>query len=1006
MKRPITMISIIILTILASNIDLYCFIEVAEDNWHFKTRDPNSGDAYSFVPFGTNYWDPETFVWVGIYDPFENYNGGVNTCGGNYDGNLDFHDWVTIAKREQNDDLLYFPPPGDFTLDTKWQYPLQLSDIFDHYFPDGYSDGVNLATGYLIQNTLKDQLVVSTMSKDDIVLIFEYEPLQWKFDELNIIEIPGIEGYNDGVNITCGDFDCDGLDEVAVSPLYYNTVYNSIRIFKIDIQHHPILWKTIPISEAGNLKDISICAGNISQKENDLPRDDLVITGINQGSIGINEIPMLFLCTYEPVNNSFNVEHIGNEFFNSDYTGALNIACGRIDRESDHDQLITSAADGQDHIRVYNYDPSNKALVYLTDNNGVDKGHIDNIFSDAYKKGLTVSTARLYSFVPGTNTYRDHILIGSMDFKDVVMFRDYHPEWSNNDGWHNYGRANVITDYDTYRTDKYLRELKKVNINIIKLILSPGVFIDENDYINMANVEKLKNLIHIADKYDFKVILSMSNWWEGWPVTWDLSQMYSDPATLEEQKKYFGTMAELLKDEEAIFAYNPMNEPVVEWGDRSDSAKNDPINVKWNQWVHDKYEIEDEWRNAWGRFADEFDDWNNYIYPAINNFQLYNRKLFDYQLFREHIAEEWVKEITATIKAADPNHLVQSPGLLIFSTVLFPNSWGYLPSNYSAFNPFRLAKHVDYIDLHLYPWQYGNSFFTNEELAHLLACLRYCYFGKPIISSDFGSDLFVKTAPDFFRITEKSLSGWLNWHAFESDDTGWLNRYVTLFDAAREVTPLGEFYRTYRGNFPNRSSATSIITIDMLEALTSLEKAHEYTEEARNMILQNHNTPDFLLDYPCLLRNGSVNPIEGSTNTIFTFKIKCIKDDTVMPEKISINVTMDPNTDHSYDMIFDINLTQKQIISSEKIDPNFEFSTTINHVAESFDFFFSTPLKNGQNGFRSRSVTYHGKKITESLQISTPTLAPITSPTPSPTYSPELFKLKKPIILDHDVSKN
>jgi len=197
----------------------YPFIIVnPENNWNFYMENPD-GSLDDFVPFGTNYWDPETYVWVGIYDPFEDYDGGVNTCAGQFDL-LSNIEWVTISKNSSNDHILIYPPPGDydnpnkpiynFTIDLKYENPIELKDIFDGYFENGYSDGVYVEAGKLSENKKIDQLVVSTMSQDDIVLIFFYD--NYIFNELNKIEIPGVEGYNDGVKIACGDYDGDGLD--------------------------------------------------------------------------------------------------------------------------------------------------------------------------------------------------------------------------------------------------------------------------------------------------------------------------------------------------------------------------------------------------------------------------------------------------------------------------------------------------------------------------------------------------------------------------------------------------------------------------------------------------------------------------------------------------------------------------------------------------------------------------------------------------------------------------
>ncbi|MBU1626356.1 cellulase family glycosylhydrolase, partial [bacterium] len=931
-KRQIQIVGIILFTLLLTNLNYAEFIHVAQDNWLFEYKPAGSGNY--FVPFGTCYWDPKTFVWVGIYDPFSDYDGGVNTCAGNYDGTTPngngiptMLDWVTVAKRTSNDDILIYPPPGNFTITLKYDNPFELKDIFDSYFEDGYADGVYVDAGRLAPAGTMDQLVVSTMSRDDVVLIFFYE--DWMFDETGKIEIPSIEGYNDGVKIACGNFDSEGSEELAVAPLYSNEYFNSIKIYKLDKFNKPYLWKEIPLDNIGNLKEISIAAGEIDYSGSNV-QDELVLAGVMDDSSSINNFPQIFLCSYDSNLKEFQVTYLASENFDDEqYNSGINIACGRIkikkpedqtqDQTPNHDQLITSSTVGQDHIRVYDYDPQKRELDYLRDGNGNIKGKMDDIFADVYKQGLTISTGRLYTTVPEYTGYRDHILIGSMDFKDAIMFRDYHPEWRNNDGWHNFGRANVISEYDSYRTDKNLRLLKTTNINIIKFNLSPGVFIDSNDNLIEESILKLKEFMQIAKKYDLKVLLSMCNWWEGWPGTWDNSSFFAHPEgmnyTLERQKEYFREIASIFKDDDTLFAYVPFDEPNVEWGKRTTPMPSnpiEPINQHWNEWLKGsvekpgRYKSEEEWRSSWGRYIEENDDWNSYIYPPEDTSLPFNIKLYDYQVFREELAANWVKEIAEAIREVDDNHLIQSPGMWVFSTVLFPNPWGYTPSDYSGFNPFRFVDYVDYLELHLYPWRYGSLSYTTQDYAYIQSCARYCYYGKPLISADFGCDNFADYARTFFQKTETCISGWLNWDAFETDDTGWLNRNISLFDAGEQITELGEFYKSYYANLPKRSDPKTIIYIDMLEALTDPEAAYKITNKARESILKGQ-TPDFILDYPAILTDGDCNPKEGTTDTEFVFSVRCIDNDYDHPDKIHASITLFNEQNHNF-KTYDIEL--------------------------------------------------------------------------------------------------
>jgi len=111
--------------------------------------------------------------------------------------------------------------------------------------------------------------------------------------------------------------------------------------------------------------------------------------------------------------------------------------------------------------------------------------------------------------------------------------------------------------------------------------------------------------------------------------------------------------------------------------------------------------------------------------------------LRDWQLFREHLADQWVRRQVDAIRRADPNHLI-TVGYIQWSYPLIrPGN----PSRYSAFNPHRQARWLDFVTIHFYP-TLCNPFDSEENwdrnLGYLQAVLAYCHTSKPMVLGEYG----------------------------------------------------------------------------------------------------------------------------------------------------------------------------------------------------------------------------------------------------------------------------
>jgi endo-1,4-beta-mannosidase len=216
--------------------------------------------------------------------------------------------------------------------------------------------------------------------------------------------------------------------------------------------------------------------------------------------------------------------------------------------------------------------------------------------------------------------------------------------------------------FDEKRVQHHFQKMTDIGVNTARIFLTAQSFQPKSDIISKDGLDKLDIMIGIAKSYGIRLILTGPDHWEGRPDYWG-SDKYAGESALTALEFFWHEVANKYKDENAILAWDLLNEPEVGW-------KSEAMTQKWHLWLADKYG------------ADEAEIPEDKIDSG-------NKTLYDYQLFREFIAYEWTRRQVEAIRAVDPNHLV-TVGLIQWSFPLLRAPWGEkgnLPSRYAGFNP-------------------------------------------------------------------------------------------------------------------------------------------------------------------------------------------------------------------------------------------------------------------------------------------------------------------------------
>ena len=265
-------------------------------------------------------------------------------------------------------------------------------------------------------------------------------------------------------------------------------------------------------------------------------------------------------------------------------------------------------------------------------------------------------------------------------------------------------------------------------------------------------------------------------------------------------------VAQRYANEPTVMAWNLINEPTVEWN---------PDTSLWTKWVHDKYSTETALRAAWSDYPKSGETWNGFAVPSWNMSVPGSARLYDYQLFREDIAVNWVSRMARAVRSVDNNHLITIEGIQYDAPVGGIGN----PASYSAFNAHKLASLLDFINIHSYIWENLEGTGPAPDYGEFsTALLRYSYVNKPVVLGEFFYDDSVVAK------TLGSVSGWSAYQCFGADPT--------LINPDGSLNPAGQKFKARAAIVKNmvltRAADKSVYKLDMKTALTDVSNPANY----------------------------------------------------------------------------------------------------------------------------------------------------------------------------------
>jgi len=401
--------------------------------------------------------------------------------------------------------------------------------------------------------------------------------------------------------------------------------------------------------------------------------------------------------------------------------------------------------------------------------------------------------------------------------------------------------------FDAEKVRGHFRVMSELGVNCARVFLTAGSFQPTAETIEERFLKKLDTLVEIARETGIRLMLTGPDHWEGKPSYWR-GDRFGGEEPLQALEHFWEVVGRRYRGEPAIFAWDLLNEPDVPyfgWHSR------------WNAWLQKTYGSWEGLKAVWGDKISGADRWGSLGIPE-NRPDTGNPRLRDWQRFREHMADEWVRRQVEALRRADPTHLI-TVGYIQWSYPLVnPGN----PSSYSAFNPHRQARWLDFLTIHFYP-TLEDPFRSNEawrkNLAYLQAVLAYCHTGKPVVLGEFGwygggaprKHPYLSEAQQARWISAEIeasrplAAGWLSWPFADSPSSSDNSRFGGLVKADMTVKAWGRKFKALAANLPGlRRPTPKLPSFDIPRALTAgnddLRQMHQaYAEAIRRAIHRN-----------------------------------------------------------------------------------------------------------------------------------------------------------------------
>lgn len=393
-------------------------------------------------------------------------------------------------------------------------------------------------------------------------------------------------------------------------------------------------------------------------------------------------------------------------------------------------------------------------------------------------------------------------------------------------------------DPDATRRDFAL--LKAHGGNCVRVFLSYGSFYPTPGALSPDGLSVFDRFLKLAEEAGLYVHPTGPDHWEGLPE-WARGDRITNEAVLKALESFWTLFAGRYKGRGTIFAYDLLNEPVVSWGGPTRETG-------WNRWLQERYGGAEKAAAAWGVPAETL-AWGRVPVPPPED-KPRDRRLLDYQAFRESLADAWTRRQAAAIRAADPQALV-TVGILQWSVPVAIGS----PEHYVAFRPARQAALLDFLEFHFYPlyggvYEYRDPETRDRNLAYLECVAReMARCGKPVVVAEYGwygggafenhpaatEDDQAEWCAGVVETTAGLAVGWLNWGMYDTPEAKDVSVLTGLFTADGREKAWGRRFRELAARFAGTTvpaaGAAARPPFDWDLFVTSPKEAGKHLEE-------------------------------------------------------------------------------------------------------------------------------------------------------------------------------
>lgn len=278
-------------------------------------------------------------------------------------------------------------------------------------------------------------------------------------------------------------------------------------------------------------------------------------------------------------------------------------------------------------------------------------------------------------------------------------FRVWGVNYDHDDG----GR--LLEDYwasDWPRVVEDLQEIKALGANVVRIHLQVAKFMNAPNQANQASLDKLKELLALAEKLELYLDLTGLGCYHKADVP-EWYDKLDEAGRWQVQSAFWHAIALTCRGSSAVFCYDLMNEPIMPSDKAGEKAETEWLTGE----LGGKYFVQRITLDMRGRT-------------------------------REQVAEAWVNQLTQAIREVDKAHLI-TVGVIPWSHV-FP---GAKPIFYAP----APAKHLDFVSVHMYP--------KTGEVQKALDALSVYRIGKPLIVEEFFPlSCSIDEAQEFIRKAE------------------------------------------------------------------------------------------------------------------------------------------------------------------------------------------------------------------------------------------------------------